>query len=100
MNVDESDAELLARWCALVGAELGFPELDVDRERLLALAGVVAHSVHRPSAPLTTYIVGIVAGFAMGRGTADPAVAQHEAIEAILRLSRAPDLGDRLRESP
>jgi hypothetical protein len=76
----------LVEWAEQVCAELELPEeigrADVDR--VLGLAKDAAHSVARPAAPLTTYLLGI----AVGRG-ADPA----EAAAALSRLSleQAPD---------
>ncbi|HEX2497375.1 MAG: DUF6457 domain-containing protein [Actinomycetes bacterium] len=48
-------------WVAALAAELGV-ELDVDVRGLLDLARVAAHSVDRPAAPLTTFVVGYAAG--------------------------------------
>jgi Domain of unknown function (DUF6457) len=48
-------------WVAALAAELGV-ELDVDVRSLLDLARVAAHSVDRPAAPLTTFVVGYAAG--------------------------------------
>lgn len=36
-------------------------ELDIDTEAILSLAADAAHNVVRPSAPLTTFLVGYVA---------------------------------------
>jgi hypothetical protein len=72
----------LVEWAQHVCAELELPEeiVKADVDRILDLAKDAAHSVARPAAPLTTYLVGI----AVGRG-ADPV----EAAELIGRLSRA-----------
>jgi len=48
-------------WVAALAVELGV-ELDVDVRGLLDLARVAAHSVDRPAAPLTTFLVGYAAG--------------------------------------
>ena len=61
-------------WTASVAAELGLDDA-VDVRMVLDLARDAAHSVERPAAPLTTYLLGI----AVGRG-ADPS-------EAAARLS-------------
>jgi hypothetical protein len=63
---DETDG-ILADWSNEVRAALGI-EADVDIRSLLGLAGVVAHSVVRPAAPLTTYLVGFAAGRAAALG--------------------------------
>ena len=59
----------LVEWARLVCAELELSEeIDTDDVHLLlALARDAAHSVARPAAPLTAYLLGI----AVGRG-ADP----------------------------
>lgn len=54
-------------WTDAVVAELGL-DAGPDRALVLDLARDAAHSVARPSAPLTTYLLGV----AVGRG-ADPA---------------------------
>ncbi|HKE52802.1 MAG TPA: DUF6457 domain-containing protein [Actinomycetes bacterium] len=52
---------LLDDWVTALAAELGI-EVDVDVRGLLELARVAAHSVDRPAAPLTTFLVGYAAG--------------------------------------
>lgn len=54
--------ETLERWSASLARELGVSDLEVDIDAVLALAGVAAHAVLRPAAPLTTYLVGYAAG--------------------------------------
>lgn len=51
---------VLDEWIAAVKAELGI-DLDVDTDALLDLARDAAHSVARPAAPLTTFLVGYAA---------------------------------------
>lgn len=71
----------LVEWARLVGAELGLPE-ELDRgdvDLILDLARDAAHSVARPAAPLTAYLLGI----AVGQG-ADP----QEAARALSRLAQ------------
>lgn len=55
--------EVLGRWWRALSVELGI-ESDADPEALLDLAGTAAHSVVRPAAPLTTFLVGYAAGLA------------------------------------
>lgn len=85
----KSQEETLEEWCrALLQAyELeGFP---VDVNAVLSLAGVAAHSVVRPAAPLTTFIAGYAAGLAASPGQAqDP-----DAMEAVLAVARALAVG-------
>jgi len=63
----------LARWVAAVQEELG---LAVDADRMsrlvLDLARDVAHSVDRPAAPVTAYLLGLAAGQAAAGQAADP----------------------------
>ncbi len=57
-------------WTAAVAFELELPH-GVDRDLVLNLARDVAHSVARPAAPLTTYLLGLaVAGGADPRAVA------------------------------
>ena len=51
-------------WTAALCAELGLDPADVDQKTVLNLARVAAHTVDRPAAPLTTYLLGV----AVGRG--------------------------------
>jgi len=51
-------------WTDALCAELGLDPGDVDQQTVLNLARVAAHSVDRPAAPLTTYLLGL----AVGRG--------------------------------
>lgn len=54
----------LEDWASALRAELGLdPQADAQRT-ILDLARVVAHSVDRPAAPLTAYLLGV----AVGRG--------------------------------
>jgi hypothetical protein len=52
-------------WTAALCAELGLDPGDVHQKTVLNLARVAAHTVDRPAAPLSTYILGV----AVGRGT-------------------------------
>jgi hypothetical protein len=60
---------LLADWTSRLKEELGLvgdQDLDVDVRGVLDLARVAAHSVDRPAAPLTTFLVGYAAGLRGG----------------------------------
>ncbi|MBR8740697.1 DUF6457 domain-containing protein [Nocardiopsis sp. MG754419] len=74
----------LVEWAGLVFEELDLsgsePLQKADVDRILDLARDAAHSVARPAAPLTTYLLGV----AVGRG-ADPV----EAAAVLSRLSLA-----------
>lgn len=62
----EQETRRLSGWLEEVSAELGLDlEIDADdRDLLLDLARDAAHSVTRPAAPLTTFLIGV----AVGRG--------------------------------
>lgn len=56
-------------WIAEVQLELG-TELDLDTDDILDLTREVAHTVARPAAPLTTFLVGYAAARSGGGGQA------------------------------
>lgn len=72
---DDND-EALMEWSARLVKALDIEGFEVDLKTVLGLAGRAAHSVLRPAAPLTTFIVGYAAGLAAGSGkaTSDDAV--------------------------
>jgi len=63
-------------------------ELLVRASEVLALAGVAAHSVVRPAAPLTTFIAGFAAGLASGSGQATDSVSMESAMAVARRLAK------------
>jgi Domain of unknown function (DUF6457) len=69
----------LDRWMDAACAELGLDPAGADIKAVLALARDVAHSVERPAAPLTAFLLGV----AVGRGqSADRAAARLRALAA------------------
>ena len=66
-------------WIAAACAELGIEPALVDTRQVLDLARVAAHQVERPTAPLTTYLLGLAVG------------AGQPAREAAARLSALAD---------
>ncbi|WP_263167868.1 DUF6457 domain-containing protein [Streptomyces sp. SCSIO ZS0520] len=74
---------VLDEWISAVKDELGI-DLDVDTAVLLDLARDAAHSVARPAAPLTTFLVGYAAGRAQG-GPEEVAEAARKAAALALR---------------
>ena len=53
---------MMKTWIDTVCAELGLPA-DLNVEVILDLARVAAHTIERPAAPVTTYLLGmLVAG--------------------------------------
>lgn len=81
---DDTDG-ILTDWSGEVRTALGI-EADVDIREILGLAGVVAHAVVRPAAPLTTYLVGFAAGRAAALGE-DPTSAAAEATRVAKDLA-------------
>lgn len=51
---------MLDDWVDAVQDELGL-EIDVDVSQVLDIAKVAAHSVQRPAAPVTTFLLGYAA---------------------------------------
>jgi hypothetical protein len=81
------DKKQLADWCAAAAAELGLAghELaEADIDAILGLAGVAAHNVLRPAAPLTTFLAGYAVGLRSsaggGRGALDGPIAKLSAL--------------------
>lgn len=54
--------EALDAWLAAVSLELQLDPDATDTAALLRLAADVAHSVARPAAPLSTFLVGVALG--------------------------------------
>jgi len=54
----------LDEWVTALCAELGVEAADGSQKTVLDLARVVAHTVDRPAAPVTAYLLGM----AVGRG--------------------------------
>jgi molybdopterin-guanine dinucleotide biosynthesis protein A len=84
---DMDDKKQLADWCAAAAADLGLAghELaEADIDAILGLAGVAAHNVLRPAAPLTTFLAGYAVGLRSsaggGRGALDGPIAKLSAL--------------------
>jgi hypothetical protein len=82
---DATTDGILTDWALEASSALGI-DSDVDIRSVLGLAGVVAHSVVRPAAPLTTYLVGYAAGRAAALGE-DSAAAAAEASRILKDLA-------------
>lgn len=87
MSRDDEDA-LLERWSARLVEALAVEGLDVDIKSILGLAGRAAHSVLRPAAPLTTFVVGYAAGLAVGAGQVSSEAAVKSALDVGFQLCR------------
>jgi hypothetical protein len=80
------EAKVLADWCDAAAAELGLAGHELtehDRDAILGLAGVAAHAVLRPAAPLTTFLAGYAAGLRSSpdaRGALDGPIAKLSAL--------------------
>ncbi|MDP9092905.1 MAG: DUF6457 domain-containing protein [Actinomycetota bacterium] len=75
----------LDAWTAELAAELGVDPAAVDLTLLLDVARDAAHSVARPAAPLTTFLVGLAAGL---QGGAPAAVRDAAAVAQRLAAAR------------
>lgn len=89
MTTHDDTDELLEQWANTLVAELAIRDLTVDIRAVLSLAGVAAHSIVRPAAPLTTFLVGYAAGFAAAGNTLQPAEATAAATAAARRAIAA-----------
>ena len=56
----------LQKWLDELCAELNVDSADVDMSAILDLARDAAHTVDRPAAPLTTFVVGYAAAMRGG----------------------------------
>ncbi|MHC6228337.1 DUF6457 domain-containing protein [Arthrobacter sp. MMS24-T111] len=64
----KSQDETLEEWCRALLQAYKLEDVQVDVNAVLSLAGVAAHAVVRPAAPLTTFIAGFAAGLAAAPG--------------------------------
>ena len=83
---DEEFDRLLADWADRVRSELGIADAPLDIQQVLGVAGVAAHAIMRPAAPITTYLAGYAAGLAAAGG-ADAEAAARDVLERIRRLA-------------
>lgn len=54
--------DTLEAWAEALCTELGLDPADTSQKVVLDLARVVAHTVDRPAAPLTAYLLGVAVG--------------------------------------
>lgn len=85
----ENNDEVLDAWLAKLMAAFEIADIEVDVHAVLNLAGVAAHSVVRPAAPLTTFVAGLAAGLAAGSGQAGSAPAMAAALGLAKNLAAA-----------
>lgn len=85
----ENRDELLQEWTKTLLEAFEIGDLEVDVHSVLNVAGVAAHSIVRPAAPLTTFIAGLAAGLAAGSGQAPEAAAMKAALGLAKKLAAA-----------
>lgn len=86
----KSQDETLEDWCRALLQAYKLEDVQVDVNAVLALAGVAAHAVVRPAAPLTTFIAGYAAGLAAAPGReADAAAMSAPSMDAVLAVARS-----------
>ncbi|MBT2533126.1 molybdopterin-guanine dinucleotide biosynthesis protein [Arthrobacter sp. ISL-48] len=83
----KSQDETLEEWCRSLLQAYELEDVQMDVNAILALAGVAAHSVVRPAAPLTTFIAGFAAGLASGSGQATDAASMAAAMDVARALA-------------
>ena len=81
------DAAAMSEWVTAVARELGLSEVAAGTvDLVLDLTADVAHSVDRPAAPVTAFLIGVAAGRAD-----DPAVAARDYAGKISKLAQGWD---------
>ncbi|WP_255316773.1 DUF6457 domain-containing protein [Nesterenkonia sp. Act20] len=87
MTEEEGHArESIELWIRELTHHLEIDGVQIDVDAILALAGQAAHTVVRPAAPVTTYLIGYVAGLAEATGQADFATASRAASNVASQL--------------
>ncbi|WP_458107317.1 NTP transferase domain-containing protein [Arthrobacter sp. R3-55] len=84
----KSQEETLEEWCRTLLQAFELEGVEVDINEVLAVAGVAAHSVVRPAAPLTTFIAGYAAGMARGIGQASDDASMNAALELARNVAK------------
>lgn len=84
----KNQEETLEEWCRTLLQAFELEDTQIDIDAVLALAGVAAHSVVRPAAPLTTFVAGYAAGIAAGSGQAERKVSMDAAMGLARKLSK------------
>nr|WP_217509245.1 DUF6457 domain-containing protein [Pseudarthrobacter sp. C4D7] len=77
----------MEEWCRALLQAYRIEDVQVDVNAVLSLAGVAAHSVVRPAAPLTTFIAGLAAGLAASSGGKVDAASMDEALSVARTLA-------------
>lgn len=78
---DEDIIETLSGWATKVAAEFKIDAPSTQAiNQLLGTAGVAAHQVARPAAPVTTYLIGVALA-------SDPSLTLETAVATIAKLA-------------
>jgi hypothetical protein len=85
----KSQDETLEEWCRLLLRAFELEDVDVDINEVLSVAGVAAHSVVRPAAPLTTFIAGLATGLKSAAGQAPDVHAMQGAMDVARAVAKA-----------
>jgi hypothetical protein len=83
----------LEQWVSELLAAFELTDSQIDIDQVLSLAGVAAHTIVRPAAPLTTYLAGYAAGMAVGSGKVSEKSAMDSA-DALVRAVLAARIAD------
>ena len=62
LSTERRTMSTLDDWIETACAELGLDPAELDQKTVLNLARVVAHTIDRPAAPLTAYLLGVAVG--------------------------------------
>lgn len=84
----KSQEETLEDWCRILLQAFELEGVEIDINEVLAVAGVAAHSVVRPAAPLTTFIAGYAAGMARGIGQASDDASMKAALDLARKIAK------------
>jgi len=85
---DSSLPDGIPEWVAVLRERYGLAAEQLPADAVLRLAGVAAHAVARPAAPITAFVAGLVAGTRGGTG-ADVEALIGELAEAARAHERA-----------
>lgn len=67
----DTNREAIDLWAQELVHHLEIEGVQIDVDSVLRLAGQAAHTVVRPAAPVTTFLIGYVTGLAEASGQAD-----------------------------
>lgn len=85
----DGNEAVLQEWVAKLCQAFEIEDIEIDVQAVLNVAGVAAHQVVRPAAPLTTFIAGLAAGLAAGSGQASAQASMRAALGLAKKLAQA-----------